>query len=87
MIRINLTGDYDIAEPSSCTELEHLDAFLAALRGNAIEDEDAFKSLVSKIVRLVKRENICNVCLQVTSELVSNKLTHEFRLVYSGQTA
>ena len=83
MILINLTGDYKVDTPSGNTasELVHLDAFLAALRGNASHTDDRLYDLVSEALSKVKRTKLTGLALQVTSSLDGNKLTHDFRIV------
>lgn len=84
MIKINLTGDYALADPvniSDTTELVHLDAFLAALRGSVNAESETFLTAISTLINNVKRRDSSDVALQITSSLVDNNLTHEFRIV------
>ena len=83
MILINLTGDYKVDNPTGNTaaELVHLDAFLAALRGNASKTDDKLYDLVSNALSKVKRPKLTGLALQITSSLDGNKLTHDFRVV------
>lgn len=85
MIRINLTGDYLMSHPTGNTsdrqELVHLDAFLGALRGSVDSNAEVFLKSISDTVSKLRRKNFDNIAVQVTSELVCNKLIHEFRIV------
>ncbi len=83
MILINLTGDYKVDTPSGNTasELVHLDALLAALRGNASKTADPLYDLISGAVAKIKRPRLTGLALQITSSLDGNKLTHDFRIV------
>lgn len=83
MILINLTGDYKVDAPSGNTaaELVHLDALLAALRGNASKTNDPLYDMISKAVSRIKRPKLTGLALQITSSLDGNTLTHDFRIV------
>lgn len=87
MIRINLTGDYDIvgSENTSQAELQQLDAFLGALRGSVNADKDVFLKAIADLTKGVKRAKLSSVALQVSSSLSGDVLTHEFRIVSAGQ--
>ena len=87
MIRINLTGDYDIsgADSVSNAELVELDAFLGALRGSVNADKDVFLKSIADLTKGVKRSKLSNLALQVSSKLTGDVLTHEFRIVNTGQ--
>jgi hypothetical protein len=86
MILINLTGDFEIDGKTSANiddipELLQLEAFLSALRGTVDSNSGPFLSGISEIVNGVKRTNLNNVALKITSELCDGKLVHHFQIV------
>ena len=84
MIRINLTGDYEIKGTDKTlahAELAQLDALIGALRGSVEADRDPFLKSVAALTTKLKRRDYKQVALQITSKLTGNTLTHNFSIV------